>query len=252
MFTAGIDSMPLGGSAPMDRSEVQRFPGVVVPPDRLTRVSIVDERPLILDALAAMLGAAGRFSVTTTCATCDADPIRILQAAPDLIVLGVGEAREQALRLVGAMHRLASEVRIVMIAESQDADLIRCVLDQGVAALVLTEVTGQDLESTIDRVLRGQVTLPAGWQAILAGSDQDPIASLSGRQLEVLRMLADGCTYEEISARLIISVNTVKFHVRSIYLRLGVGNRMAAAKLLEARGIPTRFRGSTPTESGRR
>ena len=50
--------------------------------------------------------------------------------------------------------------------------------------------------------------------------------------MEVLLLLADGCSYEEIGARLFISLNTVKFHVRSIFLRLGVRNRMAAARVL--------------------
>ena len=45
-------------------------------------------------------------------------------------------------------------------------------------------------------------------------------------------LLADGCSYEEIGTRLFISLNTVKFHVRSIFVRLGVRNRMAAARLL--------------------
>jgi LuxR family maltose regulon positive regulatory protein len=50
--------------------------------------------------------------------------------------------------------------------------------------------------------------------------------------MEVLTLLADGCSYEEIGAKLFISLNTVKFHVRSIFMRLGVRNRMAAARLL--------------------
>ncbi|MDE3129978.1 MAG: helix-turn-helix transcriptional regulator [Acidobacteriota bacterium] len=77
--------------------------------------------------------------------------------------------------------------------------------------------------------------MPAGWQGTLARSDHDPVANLSERQQQVLCLLAEGCSYEEISSRLIITINTVKFHVRSIYLRLGVRNRMAAAKLLAAR-----------------
>jgi LuxR family transcriptional regulator, maltose regulon positive regulatory protein len=55
------------------------------------------------------------------------------------------------------------------------------------------------------------------------------------RQLQVLKLLADGYSYEEIGARLFISLNTVKFHVRSIFHRLGVRNRMAAARVLANR-----------------
>jgi two-component system nitrate/nitrite response regulator NarP len=71
----------------------------------------------------------------------------------------------------------------------------------------------------------------------LSADRNDPLDTLSERQMEVLGLLADGFSYEEIGTRLFISVNTVKFHVRSIFLRLGVRNRMAAARLL------TRHRG---------
>ena len=55
-------------------------------------------------------------------------------------------------------------------------------------------------------------------------------------QLEVLTLVAEGCSYDEIGARLFISANTVKFHLRSVYVRLGVRNRMAAARMLTERG----------------
>ena len=65
--------------------------------------------------------------------------------------------------------------------------------------------------------------------------ENDPVDALSPRQLDVLRLLADGLSYEEIGARLFITVNTVKFHVRSIFERLGVCNRMAAARVFAER-----------------
>jgi DNA-binding NarL/FixJ family response regulator len=215
-----------------------RFVGVLgdkeAPQERLSRtVVIIDDRHLIVDALSALLEASGRFEVTS-CATEEADAAAIASIAPDLVLVGVGEAQEHGLRLVEALHQFAPEIPTVIIADAQDPALIHCVLDQGVAALVLTAASADDLALTLDQVLRGQTALPAGWQNILASSDADPVACLSERQQEVLRLLAEGCTYDEIAARLVITVNTVKFHVRSIYLRLGVGNRMAAAKLLAA------------------
>ncbi len=194
---------------------------------------VIDQRQLIADALAAVLVASGRFTVTT-CSIDQAWGPAITAAAADLVLIFVGESHGPALELVTQLASSAPELRIVMIADSQDPELIRCVLDQGVAALVLTAVTAEELMDTLDHVLRGNTALPAGWRGTLAQSDDDPISNLSARQLEVLKLLADGCSYEEIGERLIITPNTVKFHVRTIYLRLGVRNRMAAANLLNA------------------
>jgi DNA-binding CsgD family transcriptional regulator len=71
---------------------------------------------------------------------------------------------------------------------------------------------------------------------VLATQSEDPVGSLSDRQLEVLRLVAEGDSYEEIGRRLFISANTVKFHLRSIYMRLGVRNRVAAARMLSEHG----------------
>jgi DNA-binding NarL/FixJ family response regulator len=61
----------------------------------------------------------------------------------------------------------------------------------------------------------------------------DEVALLSGRQREVLDLLAHGASNSEIAGRLYISSNTVKFHLREIYGRLGVRNRVEAARLLQ-------------------
>jgi two-component system, NarL family, nitrate/nitrite response regulator NarP len=109
------------------------------------------------------------------------------------------------------------------------------VLDQGIEGLMLSNAAGRDIVACLDQVAHGQAVLPPGWQGALSAGRNDPLDALSARQMQVLVLLADGCSYEEIGARLFISLNTVKFHVRSIFLRLGVRNRMAAARMLANR-----------------
>lgn len=226
-------SLRSGGGSVTDRAHELGWELARPLPGRDRTVVVVDDRRLIREALATLLGAGGRFTVTACAAgTVDGDDVAALE--PDVVLVGVGQTMDDQLEFIVALHRAAPEVATVILAESNDAELIRCVLDQGVGALISTDSTVEDLEFTLEQVLRGLTALPAGWQRILSGDDGDPVAELSARQLEVLRLLADGFRYEEIAERLIITVNTVKFHVRSIYMRLGVSNRMAAAKLLAA------------------
>jgi LuxR family maltose regulon positive regulatory protein len=63
------------------------------------------------------------------------------------------------------------------------------------------------------------------------------IDSLPDREMEILRLLASGNTYPEIAAVLYLSVNTVKTHVKRLYVRLGVDNRLAAIDLARKRGL---------------
>ena len=60
---------------------------------------------------------------------------------------------------------------------------------------------------------------------------------LSKLQVEILRLLAAGLSNQEISARLFLSVNTIRWYARQIYLKLGVGSRGAAAAAARQRGL---------------
>jgi DNA-binding NarL/FixJ family response regulator len=223
-----------------DLEPVQSHADQAFPPvprrGRRRRVAVVGTRQLIAEALGALLAASGIFAVTIFAPDL-VDPAAIIAIGPDLVLIGAGDIQEHSLTLIDSLRHLAPGIHTVILADSIRADLVRFVLDQRTDALVLTSMAAQDLTATLSQVLRGQTALPAGWQNALTISPCDPIAGLSKRQLEVLRLLGAGCTYEEISERLVITVNTVKFHVRSIYLRLGVRNRLAASKLLDG-GLP--------------
>ncbi len=203
---------------------------------QLRSVVVVETRLLIAEALGALLASSGNFAVRIFAPDL-VDAAAIIAVAPDVVLIGTGEVQQQSLSLIEALRRLAPGIHTVILADSARPELVRFVLDQRTDALVLTTMAAEDLTATLSQVLHGQTALPAGWQRALTASSLDPVAGLSQRQLEVLRLLGTGCTYEEISDRLVITVNTVKFHVRSIYLRLGVHNRLAAAKLLDG-GLP--------------
>ena len=120
----------------------------------------------------------------------------------------------------------------MIVADALEPALVSFVLDQGIGGLLLSDAAARDVATCLEHVAHGRAVLPSGWQGALSADRNDPLGTLSERQMEVLVLLADGFSYEEIGARLFISLNTVKFHVRSIFVRLGVRNRMAAARLL--------------------
>ena len=60
---------------------------------------------------------------------------------------------------------------------------------------------------------------------------------LTERELEVLRLIAQGLTYEEVAQRLIVSLNTVRYHVKGVYGKLGVDKRMAAIEQAKTHGL---------------
>jgi two-component system, NarL family, nitrate/nitrite response regulator NarL len=198
------------------------------------RVVIGDRRRLIAEALAALIETLEGFTVTGVVAGDEVVPA-IAAPMPDLAVVGVGEDTDGVVDLVETFTARAPEMNIVLVAEKAEPDLVRFVVDQRLSGLLLTNTAGPDMAVSLGQVATGHSILPCGWRLALSPDANDPLELLSDRQLEVLGLLADGCSYDEIGRRLFITLNTVKFHVRSIFLRLGVRNRMAAARMLSER-----------------
>ncbi len=198
------------------------------------RVAVVDGRRLVGEALAALIRTMDRFVVVDVFEGVEALP-SIVARDPGILLVGVGAELSGAFDLVRSVRHITVSIEIVIVADRLAPDLVKFVLDQRLNGLILTDTPPLDLAACLAHVAQGHAVLPRDWQRVLDAHGDDPVGSLSDRQLEVLRLVAEGYSYEEIGTRLFISANTVKFHLRSIYLRLGVRNRVAAARMLAER-----------------
>jgi two-component system, NarL family, nitrate/nitrite response regulator NarP len=199
------------------------------------RVAVADARQLIAEALGALVATMEGLELVEVFDGTEALPA-IVARHPDVLLVGIGTDPTEAFDLVRSLRGIALNLEIVLVADVLTPELVTFVLEHHLNGLLLTDTPPVDLAACLDRVASGHAVLPANWHAVLANRRDDPIDSLSERQLEVLTLVAEGCSYEEIGARLFISANTVKFHLRSVYMRLGVRNRMAAARMLTEHG----------------
>jgi two-component system, NarL family, response regulator NreC len=195
-------------------------------------VLIVHRRPLLAEALGRLVEEAGH-AVAGCTADVDA-ALRILWDRPVDVVLFDADAATAGVRdLPGLVRREAPLARLILLALEEDPAIARWSLDNGVDGVVLCSGAGGQLTAAIEQVTAGQAVYPCGW--LKAAREDDERAGrlqLSSRQLEVLELLASGCSNEQIARRLVISTNTVKFHIAAIYERLGVHTRVEAAAAL--------------------
>jgi two-component system nitrate/nitrite response regulator NarP len=198
------------------------------------RVAVGDDRRMIAEALAALVDTMSGFEVSAVVAG-EAGVCTIAADPPDLVLAGVEPGSGAGFALVRTIRCRMPDVQIVIVADLLQPDVVRLVYDQRLGGLLLTDMSALGIATSLDEVAHGRSVLPVGWQQMLLHENDDPLHALSPRQLDVLRLLADGLSYDEIGTRLFITVNTVKFHVRSIFERLGVCNRMAAARVFAER-----------------
>jgi DNA-binding NarL/FixJ family response regulator len=111
---------------------------------------------------------------------------------------------------------------------------VRAAHDGEIEGLVLESASISEFVAAVRQVAAGQAVFPEGFLgAVRRAGAVDRTWPLSGRQREVLDLLAEGLPNERIAQRLFISTNTVRFHIREIYHRLGVHNRVQAARVLD-------------------
>jgi DNA-binding NarL/FixJ family response regulator len=161
---------------------------------------------------------------------------RALDARIEEIQVALVDADDRACgaAAVADLRRAHPRLKILVLCDALTPSLMRCAIEERVEGVVLKSDSVEDVIVALAHVCNGRAVMPAGWQSVPAEPDRDPIEKLSTREREVLELAAAGLQNREIAERLMISSNTVKFHLRAIYARLGVRNRVQAMHAVRA------------------
>jgi DNA-binding NarL/FixJ family response regulator len=164
--------------------------------------------------------------------------------SPDLVLLDV--AAEGRVPAIGALVAAVPDVRVVAFAVPEtEGDIIACA-EAGVAACVTREASFDELVATIERVGSGESLCSPQVAAVLlrrvatlaAARSDEPAASLTSREREILDRIAEGLSNKQIAQVLCIEVPTVKNHVHNLLEKLEVHSRHEAAALLRTDPSP--------------
>ena len=196
----------------------------------LTGVVVFSDQRLVAEGLQALLRTAGGFTVPAVTGSVAHLLDAVHRMAPAAVLLDAGGGGSRGARAVLALRPLRPGLRLVVLADTLDAQLAGLVAAGDADALLpKAEATGRAAVQAIRDVLCGRSVL-AGWSARAAPARDSGLGGLSARQREVLRLVVAGYSNAQIAAELVISVNTVKFHVRAIFRELGMRSRVDAAR----------------------
>lgn len=215
------------------------------------------------DAGIAIVGGAGALVTEALTWMLTGSGIRVLGAFPDFTslesVLERGGQRLQAAVVdaedpaagpgaVAELRRVHPELKILLLCDAVSSPVIQCAIEQHVQGVVLKSDAAEEMLQALRHVLEGRAVMPAAWHD--TSLEPKPLTRLlSAREREVLDHAASGLSNREIAERLVISTNTVKFHLRAIYASLGVRNRVQATRAV-SRDEPRRASHTTPGKSG--
>jgi DNA-binding NarL/FixJ family response regulator len=204
------------------------------------RILIVDDHTVVRQGLAMVLGLQPDFQVVGETGTGKQALELCATLRPDLVLLDLTLPDMNGAAVAHQLREISPETRVLILSAVQDAERVFAAVDAGVEGYVLKEIAPQELAAAIRQVAEGQVYLhPAITRLILQRAakgmktDEPAPASvqhprLTPRELEVLELMATTATNREIAARLVLSEETVRSHVKNILRKLDQPTRTQA------------------------
>jgi DNA-binding NarL/FixJ family response regulator len=155
---------------------------------------------------------------------------------PDVAIYDLAELIETQENFLS--HLLASQTPVVALEPYGRRDLAEGALAAGVCDVVAMDVTAPELLAVLERVAAGHAIDREGLRSRARRSAQE-LARLTDREVDVLELIGSGVSNREIAARLFISINTVKTHIRTLYCRIGVTRRTEAVLWAVRHDLPS-------------
>lgn len=204
------------------------------------RVFLVDDHELVRRGVATFLAAAGDIDVVGEAASATQALHRIPSVGPDVVLLDVRLPDESGIDVCRELAAMSPPVRSIILTAYDDDEAILAAVVAGAAGYVRKDIAGDVLVDGIRTVAGGGSMLDAGLvdrvtrnlQAAEVGDHR--LDGLSGREREVLTLIAGGLTNREIAGRLSLTEKTVKNYVSNVLAKLGLHSRTQAAVLRTA------------------
>jgi two-component system, NarL family, nitrate/nitrite response regulator NarL len=192
---------------------------------RAIDVVIAEKNPLLQSSLVKLFSADERFNLTAV--TADGERfLETIERIPfDVGVIGWEMPCTDGRGVLQALRGRTDSPRLIIYTGSPNPDVPRQAMTLGAAGFCSKREAPEQLLDTIASVAAGRMVFPFIDVSSLAS---DPLAGLTPRERELLGALAGGLTNQQMATQLDISLNTVKFHLKNLYDKLGVGNRAQA------------------------
>ncbi|WP_017607573.1 response regulator [Nocardiopsis xinjiangensis] len=212
------------------------------------RVVVADDEAMMRAGIRAILTSVPGFEVVGEAADGDETVSLVAELAPEVALVDVQMPGTGGLAATEAISAEHPDTAVVVLTTFSEDTYIARALSGGAAGFVLKSGDPRQLISGLRAVVAGGAYLSPevarrvsneldGGRLSRATAARERVAALSEREREVLALLGEGCSNDQVARRLHIAPGTAKVHVRSILTRLDLGNRVQAAVLAYEAGL---------------
>lgn len=203
----------------------------------MIQVMVVAASPVVRAGLLAVLTINPRLTVVGSASNLDAVLGEVGQLQPDVVLFDLGSNLQQSIWEKLLLLQEQYPAGIIVIFKELDSINLEAALRSGVKGILPDTSTELEIVAAVEAIAKGLVVLHPDALELLSFKNSIPekplsaVQTLTLREIEVLQMLSSGMGNKAIATKLHISDHTVKFHVSSIFSKLGVSSRTEAVSV---------------------
>ena len=204
----------------------------------MIRVLIADDHPVVRDGLRGTFTAETDIEVVGEAADGHEVLDQVDRLGVDVVLMDLRMPGMSGVAATAALARQAPRVRVLVLTTFDSESDVLPAIEAGATGYLLKDALPDDLVRGVRAVHRGESVLAPAAARLLMGQVRAPARrALSDRELEVLRLVAEGASNRAAAARLFISEASIKTHLQHVYDKLGVRDRAAAVGEAYRRGL---------------
>ena len=201
------------------------------------RIMVVDDHVMVRDGISSLLESAGN----TIVAQCGDGETAIQQAVdlqPDVVLMDINMPGLNGMAALNEIKSQAPQIKVVMLTISEEEQRLVQAIQHGADGYMLKSASGDELLGSLKALEDGDLALTSSMATrvihglILNQSQSGPcLQSLTEREIEILKLVAEGHPNRVIGENINVSENTVKYHIKKILQKLNAHNRTEAVSI---------------------
>ena len=195
------------------------------------RVLLAEDQAMVRGALSALLSLEADVEIVAEASRGDEVVPRALDTLPDVALLDIEMPGGDGLTAAATLKERLPSCRVIMLTTFGRAGYLRRAMGSGAAGFLLKDAPASELARAIRRVMNGERVVDPGLAVAALSEGDSPLT-----EREVLSASANGATIEDVAAELYLSEGTVRNYLSTAIKKLGVRNRVEAARLAERKG----------------
>jgi len=196
----------------------------------MIKVHITDDHKILVEGLQMLINESENITVTGVSYCLEACRKALLFETPDVLLLDLNLPDGNGIAFCSEVRTKYPNIKILILTTHNEYSVAKQVMDNGALGYILKNALSEEVITGIETVMKGELFL-CDEIDILMKKRKDQQIWLTAREKEILRMIVDGYTNQEMADKIFLSIETIKTYRKNLILKLGAKNSMILVKM---------------------